>query len=319
MARKVVIDCDPGIDDAVAVCLALFDPRLDVQAITATEGNVKAQQSNRNVQAIIDQLDPPRYPRLGVATALENAPSVDRQLFHGEDGLGNAGLVVAELHHRHPAEKVICDVVRASPEEVTIVALGPLTNIARAFSRDPELPSLVGRIIMRGGSVAQIGNVTPSAEFNIYYDPESARAVFRSPTTKTLIPLDVTRQVVLTLDFMDQLPETTNRVGAFLRRILPFSFRAHRQNLGLESIPIHDVVAMLAAVHPELFETQEMAGDVEVSGELTVGATVFDRRRTPRWRVNMEVATSTDVAAVTDGILRGLRSAATRSGPAPAA
>jgi purine nucleosidase len=171
---------------------------------------------------------------------------------------------------------------------------------------------------MRGGSVEQIGNVTPSAEYNMHYDPESARAVFRSPTTKTLIPLDVTRQVVLTLDFVDELPGQTNRAGAFLRRILPFSFRAHRQNLGLESIHIHDVVAMLAAVHPELFETQEMAGDVEVSGELTMGATVFDRRQVPRWRVNMEVATGVDAAAVTDSILRGLRSAGNRSGPAPA-
>lgn len=314
MARKVVIDCDPGIDAAVAICLALFDPRLEVQAITAVEGNVRAQQSSRNIQAIIDQLDPPRFPRLGVATPLDNAPCVDGRLFHGVDGLGNAGFVVAELHHRHPAEKVICDVVRASPEEVTIVALGPLTNIARAFNRDPELVTLVGRIIMTGGSVDGIGNVTPAAEYNMYFDPRSARAVFRSPTTKTLIPLDVTRRVVMTLDFVDELPDQTSRVGGFLRRILPFSFRAHRQNAGLEGIHLQDAVAMLAAIHPELFETQEMAGDVEISGELTTGATIFDRRQIPGWRANMEVAINTDAAAVTDSILRGLRHAGEETG-----
>ena len=246
MARKVLIDCDPGIDDAVALCLALFDPRLEVKAITATEGNVGAQQASRNVQAIIDQLDPPLYPRIGVASPLENAPPIDGRHFHGEDGLGNAGFVVSELHHQHPAEKVICDVVRAAPEEITILALGPLTNIARAFVRDPELPSMVGRIIMMGGSVAGIGNVTPAAEYNMYYDPHSAREVFRSPTTKTLVPLDVTNRVVLTLGFVNELPDETTRAGAFLRRILPFAFRAHRQNLGLEGIHLHDAVTVVS-------------------------------------------------------------------------
>ena len=317
MSRKVLIDCDPGIGDAVAICLALFDPRLEVQAITATAGNVEAQQSSRNVHAIIDQLDPPRFPRIGVAAPPDRIPDVDGRAFNGQDGLGNVSLVSADLIHQHPAEKVICDVVRASPEEVTIVALGPLTNIARAFNRDPELVTLVGRIIMSGGTVAGVGDVTAAAEYNMYYDPASARAVFRSPTTKTLIPLDVTSQVVLTLDFLDELPDESSRAGAFLRRIIPFFFRAYRQNLGREGIHLHDAVTMLAAIHPELFETQEMAGDVETSGELTVGATVFDRRQTPRWRINMEVATSVDAAAVEDGMLRCLRVAGQRSGRDP--
>jgi purine nucleosidase len=316
MSRKVLIDCDPGIADAVAVCLALFDPRLEVLAITATAGNVQAQQASRNVHAIIDQLDPPRFPRVGVATPPDRIPEVDGRAFNGEDGLGNSGLAFADLIHKHPAEKVICDVVRAAPEEVTIVALGPLTNIARAFTRDPELVTMVGRIIMSGGSVAGIGDVTAAAEYNIYCDPPSARAVFRSPTTKTLIPLDVTMQVVLTLDFLDELPDESTRAGAFLRRILPFSYRAYRQNLGREGIHLNDAVATLAAIDPELFMTQEMAGDVETTGELTIGATVFDRRHTPRWRANMEVATGVDVAAVKDGLLRCLRRAGQESGRA---
>jgi purine nucleosidase len=309
MSRKVIIDCDPGIDDAVALCLALFDSRLEVQAITATQGNVTAHQASRNVQTIVDQLDPPRFPRIGVAAPPENPPSIDGRDFHGEDGLGNAGFVVSELHQQHPAEKIICDVVHAWPEEVTIVALGPLTNIARALSRDPELSSTVGRILMMGGSVQGIGNVTAAAEYNMFYDPQSAREVFRSHTTKTLIPLDVTSQVLLTLDLMSELPGETTRAGAFLRRILPYAFRAFRQNLGLEGIHLHDAVAVMAAIHPELFETQEMSGDVEVRGELTTGATVFDRRRMQGWQANMEVAVGIDVAAVTDGILRGLRDA----------
>lgn len=305
MARKVIIDCDPGIDDAVAVCLALFEPRLDVVAVTATAGNVSAYQATRNVQAILERLDPPRLPRIGLATPAENVPAVDGRRIHGDDGLGNSGFAVSELHHQRPSEKIICDEVRAAPGDVTIVALGPLTNLARAFRRDPELPMLVDRLIMTGGSVSGIGNVTAAAEFNIYCDPVSARAVFRSKTTKTLIPLDVTRQVAFDLNLIDEMPGERTRAGFFLRRVVPFAFRAYHQ-LGQESIYLHDAVTLVAALHGELFETVEMAGDVETAGELTAGATIFDRRPKPQWRPNMEVAVGVDVAAVKDCILRGL-------------
>ena len=304
MPRKVVIDCDPGIDDAVALCLALFDPRLEVIAVTATAGNVSAEQASRNAQAVIEQLDPPRFPRLGAAS-FNHFPTVDGRHVHGEDGLGNAGFRVSELHHPHPSEKLICDAVRSSPNEVTIIALGPLTNLAGAFQRDPELESIVDRVIMMGGSVTACGNVTPAAEFNMYCDPVGARAVFRSRTTKTLIPLDVTRQVVLNLDLMDQLPGESTRAGSFLRHVISFAFRAYR-NLGLEGLHLHDAVALISALHPELFETTRMAGDVETNGELTMGATVFDRRPSPTWRPNMEVATTVDVPGVKDCLLRGL-------------
>ncbi len=306
MPRKVIIDCDPGIDDAVALCLALFDPRLEVVAITATGGNVSAEQANRNVQAIIEQLDPPRFPRIGVASPADHSSLADARIIHGRDGLGNAGFVVSELHHQHPSEKIICDEIRADPDNVAIIALGPLTNVARAFRRDPELPTMVNRLIMMGGSVGGIGNITATAEFNIYCDPPSAREVFRSMSTKTLIPLDVTSQVQFGLDFLDELPGESTRAGAFLRRVLPYLFRAYHQVLAQEVVHLHDAVAVAAALHSELFVTEEMAGDVETSGELTAGATVFDRREKPKWRPNMEVAVEVDVAAVKDCIVRGL-------------
>jgi len=309
MARKVIIDCDPGIDDAVALCLALFEPKLEVVGVTATAGNVSADQASRNVQAIIEQIDPPRYPRIGVASD-DYAPPVDARHLHGQDGLGNSGFVVSELHHQHPSEKIICDEVHADPGNVTIISLGPLTNIARAFRRDVEVPMLVDRLIIMGGSVGGIGNVTASAEFNIYCDPQSAREVFQSRTTKTLIPLDLTSQIGFTLDLVDELPAESTRVGAFLHKIVPFAFRAYHQQLGQESIHLHDAVALAAAVHGELFQTTEMAGDVETSGQLTAGATIFDRRQKPDWRPNMEVAMEVDVAAIKDYLMRGLSRAA---------
>jgi inosine-uridine nucleoside N-ribohydrolase len=309
MARKVIIDCDPGIDDALALTLALYDPRLEVIAVTAVEGQVSARQASLNVQAIIEQIDPPRYPRIGVASPCENSPGSNGHLLHGADGLGNAGFAVSELHRQHPAEKIIGDEVHAAPNEVTIIALGPLTNVARAFQRDAELLHLVDRIIIAGGSLNGVGDVTASAEFNMFFDPPSASAVFRSPTTKTLVPLDVTRQVTLTLGLMEELPSEECRIGAFLRKILPYYFRAHRQHLAQESIHVHAAVALLAAVQPELFETIELGGDVETRGDLTTGVTVFDRRTTREQRRDMEVALEIHAAAAADCIVRGLKQA----------
>lgn len=306
MARKVIIDCAPGIDDAIALLAALCNPRLEVVAITATEGHVPGHIASRNVQAILDLVDPPRLPRVGTAQPPEQAPPAQMRHMNGDDGLANAGLAVAQLHQQHPSDKIICDEVRAAPEQVTLICLGPLTNVARAFQRDPGITTLVGRIVMSGGSISGVGNVTAAAEFNMHYDPTSARQVFRSPTTKTLVPLDCTRQVPFTLDLVENLPSESNRIGAFLRKLFPFYFRAYHQTFGEERILLHKTVALLASIHPNLFETREMAGDVETRGELTMGATIFDRRQVPTWRDNMEVALKTDAHAVRDCLMRAL-------------
>ena len=306
MPRQVILDVDPGIDDAMALCMALFDPSIEVVAVTAVGGNCSPEQATRNVQAIIEQIDPPRWPRIGAASFPDNGLPVDGRHLHGTDGLGGVEIEVAELLSRHPSEKVISDAVRAAPNAVTIVALGPLTNIARVFQRDPELSSLVGQIIMTGGTVSGPGNITPAAEFNIYCDPKSARAVFRSPSTKTLVPLDLTNQIILSFDLFNQLPDENTRVGAFLRKILPPAFRAYRQQFGLEGIHVHDSIGLMAAIHPELFTTEEMAADVETKGELTSGATVFDRRHVPAWRHNMDVAVDMDKPKVIEKMIRSL-------------
>jgi purine nucleosidase len=167
---------------------------------------------------------------------------------------------------------------------------------------------------MMGGAVQSPGNISPTAEFNMYCDPEAARYVFRSHCTKTLIPLDVTNRIVLTYDLFNQLPEETTKVGSLLRQILPPAFRAYRQEYGLEGIHVHDSVSLMAVAYPELFTTKEMAGDVETVGDLTRGATVFDRRRVPVWRYNMEVAVQMDVDEVTRRIIGSLEEAGRRAG-----
>jgi purine nucleosidase len=306
MAKKILLDVDPGIDDAVALCLALFDPEIDVVAVTAVAGNVSADQATRNVQAVIEQLDPPRWPRIGVAKQPDFGLPARTTHGHGADGLGNSDFQISELQHRHQSDKLICDEVRAAPGEVTIVALGPLTNIARAFARDPALPEMIDQIVIMGGTLHGSGNVTPAAEFNIFCDPASARAVVRAPGTKTMVPLDVTRQVSFGYDLLDKLPPDSTRAGRFLHKILPYSFRSYRLELGYENIWLHDAVAYTAALCPDLFEVEMTAGDVELAGEITTGATVFDRRRVREWRTNIALATKVDIAAVRKFILRGL-------------
>ena len=157
MARKVIIDCDMGIDDAVALCMVLFDSRFEILAVTATEGCVTAGQANHNLQAIIAELDPARYPRLGTASPADDAPPVNTQYLFGADGLGNSDFEVSQRQHGHPSEKLIGDTLRANPDEVSILCLGPPTNVAKAFRRDPTLVPLVDRIVLTGGSMIAKG------------------------------------------------------------------------------------------------------------------------------------------------------------------
>jgi purine nucleosidase len=206
--------------------------------------------------------------------------------------------------------KVICDEVRSAPGEVTILSTGPLSNIAAALQQQPDLASLVAHLIILGGTLAGPGNVTAAAEFNIYCDADSARTVFRSAITKTLIPIDLTSRVMLNLDLLDKIPGDESRCGSLLRKLLPGAFRAYRQHLGLEGIHLHDAVGVVAAMRPDLFTTQRMYGDVETDGNLTHGVTVLDRRRQPESQPNMDVAVELDAGAVTECIVRGLTQAA---------
>lgn len=308
MAKKVILDVDPGVADAVALCMALLDPRLEVVAATATGGNVAPEQATRNVQALIEQLDPSRWPRIGAADP-EQLLLVDSRELWGEDGLCGADFHVAELHHRHSAVKILSNEIRAAPHEITILACGPLTNIAAAIQREPDLASLIGHLIIVGGTLGGPGNVTPAAEFNIYCDAEAARTVFMAPITMTMMPLDTTSKVILRFDVLDQIPKATTRIGKVLRAILPGALLASHQRLGVEGLMVPEAVATAAFLQPELVTTERRHCDVELSGELTRGATVIDRRRASPYPTNMDVATDINAEGAIDTILRSLRQA----------
>ncbi len=313
MTKKIIIDCDPGIDDAIAITMALFDPRLDLLAITATAGTIDAAQATNNVTAIVGQLDPARYPRIGKATPLEGAPVIDDSYLNGADGLGDCHFQTSDRQHQIPSEKVIAELLRKYPNEITLVCLGPLTNLARLCVRDPSVLPLINKVVISGGAVSHPGNVTAAAEFNFHFDAIAANEVFASATTKSLVPLDVTEQISFGMELFDKLPDRTTRVGSLLHKIVPFMFRAAHQRLGRELVPLYDATALTAVLEPELFSWQEMAANVETRGELTRGMTVFDRRLRPEWLPNLEVARHVDAEAVRTSIVRALKYAGQQS------
>ena len=308
MARKLIIDLDPGIGDALAVVAALKDPELDVLALTATAGCVSAAQATRNLQVIVDQVDPQKWPRLGAAseTGLPFSSTAEEVLqqcasLHGKSGLGENDFAVAELHHRHESAKLMIDLVRSEPDQITLLTLGPLTNVAVACERFPEFPSLLGNLVCLGGSLSAGGDANAAAEFNMFADPRAARDVLRLPATKTLIPLDISDRVVLTFDRFSQMrADAKTPTQEFLSELLSYYFRAHHEHLGVEGIPMRELVALASISQPRLFESEPMAVDVETRGELTRGMTVFDHRGALKWPHNIDVLTDVDMVGVLD-------------------
>jgi inosine-uridine nucleoside N-ribohydrolase len=295
MARKSIIIADPGIDAAFAVALALADPDLDVLALVATAGNINAEQATRNVHVLVEQLDPPRWPRIGAALPI----NYDRQAtdLHGPDGLGGLNFPCAQLHHPHPGDKLIADVIRQYPNEVTVLLLGPPTVLARALDRDAELAHLVGRLIVVGGVWHEPGDASAVAEFHFWCDPASAKQVLHCGAPLTLLPLDVTRKLVLSPGDLRMLPAEESSTGRFLRRLAPHALAPTAGLYGVEGVYLDAVLALVAVAKPAALTTRTIPADVETRGELTRGMSVFDARWATPARPNIELATAVDVTA----------------------
>lgn len=274
-------------------------------AITAVEGCADADRVTTNLENVVEILDPAKRPRLGAAVTAENAIAVDTRYLHGDDGLGNLFVGGSTHLNRVNSAKLIADLIRQNPGDITIVCLGPLTNVATAIARDPAIATMIDRLYIVGGSVNAIGNITPAAEFNMYFDAFSAREVFGSAITKTLIPLDLTKQVEFSLDFLDHIAQSSR--ASFLHRSIQTLFHNYRQHHGRETILLNDAVGFIAAMNDDMVTTIDLAGDVEVSGELTRGVTVFDRRDAREWRTNIDVGETIEVGKVKRTLLNLLK------------
>jgi len=307
MARKIIVVADPGIDTAFALALALNDPNLEVLGILPTAGNVTAEQATANVHTIIDVLDPPRWPKL--AAALPARYDRDGQALHGPGGLGGATFPTATRHTLHPADKVLCELAREHPRQVSIVCLGPLTTLATALDRDPGLPAVIDQTFIVGGSWRVSGNAGPAAEFHFALDPDAARRVLHAELHSIIMPLDVTRRLVFSPSDLLELPNADSRTCQFLRKIVPFGIRASSNLYGIEGFHLKDVLGVAAASLPGIATGEDYHVDVETRGELTRGMMVVDTRPQPVGPPNARVTTDVSVGEVRQYIERILKSA----------
>jgi inosine-uridine nucleoside N-ribohydrolase len=296
MPQKVIFISDPGIDGAFALALALHDPELEVLGVAATAGNVSADQATQNVHTIVEQIDPPRWPRIGASLPVEY--EVNGTNLHGPGGLGGVNLPCATLHHPHPSDKLIIDLVRLHPNEINIVVMGPCTILARAMDRDPEVATLVRNIIILGGSWREPGNVSAVAEFHFFCDALAARQVLHCGAPMTLIPLDVMRKVVFSPTDLLNLPAPESRTSKFLSQIAPHAIRATASLYGIEGFHLKDVLGVVALSQPALLTSKPAVVDVETRGELTRGMSVFDMRWGSTARPNVDMTQAVDVAGV---------------------
>jgi inosine-uridine nucleoside N-ribohydrolase len=322
VTTKVIIDADPGIHDALAIALALADPQLDVIALTAVGGRVSAEKASHNLMAIVQALDPPKWPRFGAPdnqdSAYEqvrfserygDAADLSKQLY-GESGLGDWLAPEASLHHVRSAVKLLLECTRDAPGDITLITLGPLTNVALACDLDPEFPSRLKRLVCHAGALEAAGDLTPVGEFNVCFHPQVARRMLRYPAAKTLVPLDIGRKAMLTFEHVQKLDlGESSRYGRLLGSLLPYALRSHHQHLGVEGLWLLDLATIVAVSQPRLFRGQTMALDVETEGLLTRGMTVFDRRPNRAWRPNIDVLLEVDAQGLLDHVVNTFRAA----------
>jgi len=272
--HRVIIDTDPGVDDALALLLAMRSPELKIEAITPVGGNVPLALTLPNALRLVEIAERTDIPVAAGAPAPLVRRLVTATYAHGENGLG--GAVFPEPTTKPvstPAPELIREIVRKYPGEVTLITLGPLTNIANALNSDPELASKVKGLVMMGGSLSG-GNITPAAEFNVYVDPEAARIVFQSGIPITMVGLDVTRRTTLTDEHVRKLEATKTRVSQAAAIIGRNAIDHTRAGGFLVGPNMHDSLAVAAFLDPTILKFADYYVDVETTGELTAGETL---------------------------------------------
>ena len=286
MTTPVILDCDPGHDDAIALLLALASPELELVGVTTTHGNQTLEKTTDNalrVLAFAGRADVP------VAAGAERPLVRDAHVaahVHGESGLDGPAL---PDRASEPVEESAVDFLRAHlSADTVLVAVGPLTNVARALEAGirPE------RIVLMGGAIGE-GNMTPAAEFNIWADPEAAQTVFHSGVDATMVGLDVTHRALVTSAWAERF-RAAGRTGTFVAELVDFFKRYHAQTYGWDGAPIHDAVALAHVLRPDLLTTEHRNVEVETESDLCRGRTVVDRWRRTEREPNAHVAVDID-------------------------
>ncbi len=279
MSRKIIIDTDPGQDDAVAILLALASPEeLDVLGIVAVAGNVGLHHNANNARKVVELSGRTEVPIFAGCARPMRRTLVTAEHVHGDTGLNGPDLPdpTVPLQPQHGVDWIIDTLMGSEPGSITLCTLGPLTNIGMALVKEPRIAEVIGEIVMMGGAYFEVGNITPAAEFNIYVDPEAADVVLRSGVPITIMPLDVTHQVQSTRARLDAIRGLGNRSGRAVYDMLTFSESFDLRKYGWDGAPLHDPTVIAYLLQPHLFEGRLCNVTVETASELTVGMTVAD-------------------------------------------
>jgi inosine-uridine nucleoside N-ribohydrolase len=274
--HKIILDCDPGHDDAIAILLAGHHPEIDLLAITTVSGNQSVDKTTHNALKVCSLANIRDVP---IARGMDRPllrPAKHAANIHGESGLDGPSIPEPDIAPvpEHAVDLII-DLLMNSDGDITLVPTGPLTNIAAAIRREPAILPKIKAISLMGGAIA-LGNTTPAAEFNIYADPEAAAIVFGCGRPITMCPLEVTHQALATEDVMSRLRAVDRPVATFVADLFAFFGDTYRQNYGFPAPPVHDPCAVAAVVSPSIIRARMMRVEIETTGKWTAGRTVCD-------------------------------------------
>jgi len=278
-ARKIIIDTDPGQDDAVAILLALASPaELEVLGIVAVAGNVPLALTQKNARIVCELAGRADMPVFAGCDAPLRRPLVTAEHVHGKTGLDGPQLAdpTMPLQTRHGVDFIIDTLRTEAAGTVTLCPLGPLTNIATAFRRAPDIVGRVQEVVLMGGAYFEVGNITPAAEFNIHVDPEAADVVFKSGVRLTVMPLDVTHKALTNKARVDAFRAMGSRVGTMVAEWTDFFERFDVAKYGSAGAPLHDPTVIAWLLRPALFSGRQVNVEIETGSELTLGMTVAD-------------------------------------------
>ena len=288
----ILLDCDPGHDDAIALLLALASPEVELLGVTTVSGNQTLEKTTANALRILEFVG----RNVPVAAGADRPLVRERYVaayVHGESGLDGPDLPPPQ---RSPldahAVEFLAEQIDASAAPVTLVPTGPLTNVGLLLARYPDTAARLERIVLMGGAIAE-GNVTPAAEFNIWADPEAAHRVFTAGIDVTMIGLDVTHRALLTPEHAERL-RTSGRVGGLVADLFDFYHRFHVETYGFHGSPVHDAVAVAHVIRDDLVQTLDRGVVVDCGGELSRGRTYVDLWRRAQWPVNAHVGVDID-------------------------
>jgi purine nucleosidase len=294
--QQIIIDTDPGQDDAVAILLALASPEFEILGITAVAGNVPLALTEVNARKICELAGHPEVKVYSGAVRPMLRTLVTAEHVHGRTGLDGPVLPEPKMHlqKQYGVDFIVETLMSRPAGTVTLCTLGPLTNIGLALVKEPKIASRIKRIVAMGGGFFEGGNVTPTAEFNIYVDPQAARLVFESGIPTTLIPLDCTHQALTTRARVERFRAMKNNTGSAVAQLLDFFERFDEQKYGTDGGPLHDPCVMAWLLKPDLFTSRDVNVSVECESELTMGMTVIDWWRVTDRKPNATVCRAID-------------------------